>query len=199
MERGPECESAMVQGLQYSTDAEILGQLQRDPQLGRFYVTLFCRHEPGIQRLLEQWWGDPSVPGSWQHELWHHLFDQMGSLDPEQVSESLQPWIQAQAQQWCLTQNKRAKVEDRADLDKLSPVLTWFVERAMAQMDPVERFMVVLWDRWSWSAEQIAAQLSQEGYLMDATMVIAKMDPARESLWAGIPADIRGLYLAQKL
>ncbi len=208
----------MVRGLQGTPDERLVQIFQSDSNVARSCVALYCRYTRHVDQLWQDWAGSPPSPRIW-HELWHYLLTQMlgsphvatPSHPPHSESiassSSLADWIQTQIQAWLHTgiPEHLAVTADAPDQQKreqalagISPVLTWYVKAALNRLDPPDRFMLLLWDRFGWSKDQIAAQLQQEGFLIQPEAVAVAVTQARSACFEQIPLDVRALYLASK-
>ncbi|NJL99181.1 MAG: hypothetical protein HC924_10410 [Synechococcaceae cyanobacterium SM2_3_2] len=207
----------MVRGLQGISDQRLVQTFQSDPSVARSCVALYCRYIDPVDRLWQDWAGSPPSARIW-HELWHHLFTHLLSPPPSPGSDfphaeaiscphSVADWMQEQVQAWLHSgiPEHVAAVADAPEQRKreqelagISPVLTWYVKAALNRLDPLARFVLLLWDRFGWTKEQIAAQLQQEGFLIQPEAVVDVVAQARFACFEQIPLDVRALYLASK-
>ena len=206
----------MVRGLQGMSDHQLVQTFQSDPSVARSCVALYCRYTDHVAQLWQNWAGSPPSARIW-HELWHHLLTQL--LGSPQVahsprsesiatsSHSLADWMQSQVQAWLhsgipehlvATAEAPEQHKREQELAGISPVLTWYIKAALNRLDPPDRFMLLLWDRFGWSRDQIAAQLQQEGFLIQPDAVVVAVTQARCACFENIPLDVRALYLARK-
>lgn len=195
----------MVRGLQQESDLRLVEMFQQDPLLGRVGVTLFCRYDPQVTALLHRLWGAQPT-ARLRHQVWHHLFDSLLSGGVE----DLNLWIQKKISLWyqvhckehsepgeSLDPSAPEPSEEHSNLTwSLSPVLTWYVKLALEQLDPLERFVLLLKDRFGWADEHIVGQLQKEGYpRLEIPEILYQ---ARHLCLEYVPPDIRALYLTTK-
>lgn len=197
----------MVRGLQQESDLRLVEMFQQDPLLGRVGVTLFCRYDPQVTALLQQLWGVQPTARLW-HQAWHHVFDGLLSGGVEDLNlwihKQISLWYQAHCQEHSafepgegLDPSAPEPSEQQSNqMWSLSPVLTWYVKLALEQLDPLERFVLLLKDRFGWADEHIIGQLQKEGY--PHLQILEILHQARYLCLEYVPPDIRALYLTTK-
>jgi metal-sulfur cluster biosynthetic enzyme len=78
-----------------------------------------------------------------------------------------------------------------------SPPLWCYVERALEQLPPVSRVMVLMAQTFNWSETRISAYLQAEGEVMTPADVRTQLQDAYRLLEAALPEDVRGIYLSE--
>lgn len=201
----PECDHEIVQTLFHLSDQELVSLFQRHPGSGRYFTAIFCRYSPVVYSLIRHSARSP-VQADYLFALtWRHILHELGGLDwPEPGSEeasaekravSLQSWI-INVTALCINQAVVPDVESiHYSLQEASPPLWCYVERALDQLPPVERLMVLMARTFRWSETRIAAYLQAEGERIAPTEVRERLLMAYRNLEAALPSDIRAIYL----
>jgi hypothetical protein len=193
----------MVRGLQQESELRLVEMFQQDPLLGRVGIALFCRYDPQVTALLQQLWGAQPTARLW-HQAWHHLFDGLlsdGIEDPTLwIQQKISLWYQVHCIEHSVFEPGQgldpSAPEQSEQMGRLSPVLTWYVKLALERLDPLERFVLLLKDRFGWADEHIVGQLQKEGY--PHLQIQEVLHQARYLCLEHVPPDIRALYLASK-
>ena len=192
----------MVRGLGAYSDAELLVHLQADPQAARYWVSLFCRYQGEVEERLQQRLAEEGV-SLWRHRVWQLLYGQLLQVDSQAWSEAPRQWFATQVdqildQQAAPTPPPPTGAESRSGLEEISPILTCYLQLGLEELAADQRFVLVLTDRFRWSAAQISAQLQTEGYSLSPQETEQLVESARQQLFQGLPADVRALYLTSK-
>lgn len=198
----PECQSSMVRGLEAYSDLELLQSLRSDPKAARYWVSLFCRYHPGVEAVLHQQVSSELI-GLWRHRIWQSLYQQLLKVDPQPWAEAPQQWFDHQVRdllQQAAATSPMTFPQGTAtpDLEEISPILTCYLHLGLEELPADLRFVLVLSDRFRWSAAQISAQLQSEGYSLSPRDTQQLTETARQQLFQALPADVRALYLTSK-
>jgi DNA-directed RNA polymerase specialized sigma24 family protein len=205
----PECDHDIVQSLFPLSDQELVSLFQRHPGSGRYFTAIFCRYSPIVYTLIRHSARSP-VQADYLFALtWRHILHELGGLDwpqpeaetagPEAVkpAATLQNWV-INVTALCINQAVVPEVESiHYSLKDASPPLWCYLERALDQLPPVERLMVLMARTFRWSETRIAAYLQAEGERISAAGVRERLQTAYRNLEAALPADIRAIYLGQ--
>ncbi len=192
----------MVRGLGAYSDAELLVHLQADPKAARYWVSLFCRYYEAVEERLQQRLSGEGI-SLWRHRVWQVLYAQLLQVETQTWSEDPQGWFatgvdQILGQQAASTPSPPTGAESQSGLAEISPILTCYLQLGLEELAADQRFVLVLTDRFRWSATQISAQLQTEGYALSPEEAQQLVETARQQLFQGLPADIRALYLTSK-
>jgi hypothetical protein len=203
----PECNHAIVQQLAHLSDRDLLHHFKAEPEAGRYFTAIFCRYSPVVYSLISHSARSP-IQAEYLFALtWRHILNELSGLElpatepateeSEEVgrSLSLQSWL-INVTALCINQAVLPEVEEiHYSLSQASPPLWCYVERALDQMDPLERVILVMAQTFRWSDTRISAYLQAEGERMTPAEISVRLRQAAQSLEQALPSDIRQLYL----
>jgi hypothetical protein len=72
------------------------------------------------------------------------------------------------------------------------------VERALEQLPPISRFIILMAQTFSWSETRISAYLQAEGEPLSAMQVREQVQAGYRLLEATLPEDINEIYLDRR-
>lgn len=81
------------------------------------------------------------------------------------------------------------------DLADAPPPLWCYTERALENLSPLHRLIILMAQTFAWSNTRISAYLQAEGDRLSPSEVQAELKRAYQSLERAIPADIREIYV----
>ncbi|NER79848.1 MAG: sigma-70 family RNA polymerase sigma factor [Leptolyngbya sp. SIO1D8] len=203
----PECDHTIVQQLGHLSDRELLTRFKAEPDAGKYFTAIFCRYSPVVYTLISHSARSP-IQGEYLFALtWRHILNELGGLDlpPAEQSTgsedsqgrslSLQSWL-INVTALCINQVTLPEVEDiHYSLAQASPPLWCYIERALDQLDPLERLILVMAQTFRWSDTRISAYLQAEGERIPPAEIAARLRHAAQNLELALPEDIRALYL----
>lgn len=205
----PECNHPLVQSLGALSDRELLRHFQAEADVGKYFTAIFCRYSPVVYTLISHSVRSPVQAEYLFAQTWRHILNELGglTLPPETGGESsdptpgrsltLQSWL-INVTALCINQAKLPDVEDiHYSLAEAPPPLWCYVERALNQLAPLERLILVMSQTFRWSHTRISAYLRAEGEQVPPVEVAAKLPQAAAALDLALPEDIRTIYLAQ--
>lgn len=196
----PECDHDIVQSLFHLSDQELVRLLKHHPDSGRYFTAIFCRYSPIVYSLIRHSARSPVQADYLFAITWRHILHELSGLDwPEAVpgksSFSLQSWL-INVTALCINQVPLPDVEEiHYAIEAASPPLWCYLERALDNLPPIERLMVVMAQTFHWSATRIAAYLQAEGERLSPEDVKSCLQEAYRHLEEALPADIRAIYL----
>ncbi len=202
----PEASHEIVQQLAPLSDRDLLNRFQADPTAGRYFTAIFCRYSPIVYSLIRHSARSP-VQADYLFALtWRHILNELGglelpspvqtsSLDSQPTTVSLQSWL-INITALCINQAVLPEVEDiHYVLSEASPPLWCYTERALNQLDPIERLIIIMAQTFRWSDTRIAAYLQAEGEQITPVAVANRLRVACRHLAESLPEDIRQIYL----
>ncbi len=207
-----ECEASIVKEVAHHSDLELLRAFQRQPQVGRYFIALFCRYCTWVDGILAKHL-PPQQQAAWREKVWLRLYERLQHLDTRTLPSEggravLAPWLAAQVRElvWSFAGRSDGPAESEAIPPQtasagmarppLSPALACYLTAALDNLPGDMRFILLLRDRFGWSPDRIAAQLEAERYHLAPEKVDAIVAAARQLLLQHLPADVRALYLA---
>lgn len=202
MQTSPEYRHPLITALNHHSDQDLLTLFQRHPEVGKYFVALFCRYAPIVHTLIRH-----SVRSSVQADYlfavtWRHIYYELGGLDlhehsTEEKPLTLQNWL-ISITAACINRVELPPVEEiHYALQKASPPLWCYLEQALAQLLPIQRLMILMAQTFHWSETRIAAYLQAEGDRVSAQEVKRQLEEAYRELEAALPQDIQNIYLEQ--
>ncbi len=185
--------------------------MQRHPELGQYFVALFCRYSPIVFTLIRHAARSPVQAEYLFAATWRHLFHELRGLDLRQLAgrESAVPpdaaHQPATIQTWlinvtavCINQAHIPPVEDiHYSLGDASPPFWCYVDQAIGLLPPMQRFIVLMAQTFRWSETRIAAHLQAEGDRLSVAEVRQQLHYSYGQIERNLPDDIRTIYLAQ--
>ncbi len=194
----PECNHPIVKSLVHYSDQELLTLFQRHPDAGQYFAAIFCRYSPMIYTLIRHSARSPVQADYLFATTWRHIFHELGGLDlrsGESAGMTLQSWL-LNVTAICINRSELPPVEAiHYDLKAASPPLWCYVERALDQLPPTLRLIVLMAQTFNWSETRISAYLRAEGEVMPPAAVRAQLQEGYRQLEAALPEDVRTIYL----
>jgi hypothetical protein len=194
----PECNHSLIQSLQHYSDQELLTLFQRHPDSGQYFTALFCRYSPIVYSLIRHTARSPVQADYLFAITWRHIYHELGGLElrsPHAEPLNLQSWL-IQITAVCINQAELPAVEDiHYSLKNASPPFWCYLERALDQLQPIQRLMVLMAQTFHWGETRIAAYLQAEGEVITPAEVRAQLQDSYAQLETVLPEDIRVIYL----
>lgn len=196
----PECNHSLVKSLAHYSDQELLTLFQRHPDAGQYFAAIFCRYSPMVYTLIQHSARSPVQADYLFATTWRHIFYELDELDLRQMGEesgfTLQSWL-LNITAICMNQTDLPPVEAiHYNMDAAPPPLWCYMERALEQMPPILRLMVLMAQTFGWSETRIAAYLQAEGDAMSPAEVRVRLQEGYRLLEESLPEDVRAIYLA---
>lgn len=194
----PEAHHPIVKALFHHSDQELLTLFQRYPDSGQFFVALFCRYSPIVYSLISRSARSPVQSEYLLALIWRHVFHELAGVDLRAFSQSgstFQTWLLAVTASGINEAELPPVEEIHYDIRSMSPPFWCYLDRALEQLPPATRFMVVMAQTFHWSETRIAAYLQAEGEQVSPDEIKAHLQDGYRSLEKLLPEDIRTIYL----
>ncbi len=199
----PEANHPLVKSLFHQSDQELLTSFQRYPDTGKYFTAIFCRYSPIVYTLIRHSARSP-VQADYLFALtWRHIYYELGGLDlnkspqPDQEALTLQNWL-INITAFCINEIELPPTEAiHYSLKATSPALWCYVEKALEELPPILRFVVLMTQTFRWSETRIAAYLQAEGENITPLEVANFLQEGYRMLEAKLPGDIRAIYLGE--
>ena len=196
----PECNHSLVRSLAHYSDQELLTLFQRHPDAGQYFTAIFCRYSPMVYTLIRHSARSPVQADYLFAQTWRHIFYELGGLDlrsPDgEAAFTLQNWL-LNVTAVCINQAELPPVEAiHYNLQAAPPPLWCYMERALDQLPPVLRLIVLMAQTFGWSETRISAYLQAEGDAMSPAEVRVRLQEGYQLLEENLPDDVRAIYLA---
>ncbi|NJK28204.1 MAG: sigma-70 family RNA polymerase sigma factor [Coleofasciculaceae cyanobacterium SM2_3_26] len=196
----PERHHPLVKSLFHRSDRELLTSIQRHPDEGRYFVTLFCRYSAIVYNLIHHGMKSP-VQADYLFALtWRHIYHELMGLDLHAEAHNggnfnLQNWL-INITAVCINQAQLPPPEDiHYSIEAVSPPLWCYLQLVLDRLPPKQRLVVVLSETFHWGETRIAAYMQAEGEVISPTEVRAELSEGYRRLEAELPEDIRAIYL----
>jgi hypothetical protein len=191
----PEANHPIVRSLSHYSDQELLTLFQRYPDSGQYFTAIFCRYSPMIYSLVGHTGRSP-VQADYLFALtWRHIFHELGGLALQTNGQTLQNWL-LQIGAICNNQIELPPVEAiHYNLRAASPPFWCYLDRALDQLPPAIRLMVLMAQSFHWSETRISAYLQAEGEMVSPVEVRARLREGYHLLEEILPEDIQAIYL----
>jgi hypothetical protein len=195
----PECNHPLVRSLSHYSDQELLTLFQRHPDAGQYFAAIFCRYSPMVFTLIRHSARSPVQADYLFATTWRHIFYELGGLDlrspDDDVSFTLQSWL-LNITAVSINQADLPPVEAiHYNLQAAPPPLWCYMERALDQLPPVLRLIVLMAQTFGWSETRISAYLQAEGDGMSPAEVRVRLQEGYKLLEENLPEDVRAIYL----
>jgi hypothetical protein len=194
----PECDHSLVKSLQHYSDRELLTLFQRHPESGQYFTALFCRYSPIVYSLIQHTARSPVQADYLFAITWKHIFYELGGIDPQASSGepfNLQSWL-INLTALCINRADLPSTESiQYSLQAVPPPLWCYLDRALEQLPPVQRLVVLMAQTFHWREARIAAYLQAEGDTVSPAEVRQLLEAGYRQLEANLPEDIRMIYL----
>jgi hypothetical protein len=193
-----ECNHPLVKALFHYSDQELVTLYQRHPDQGQYFIAIFCRYSPMIYTLIRHSARSPVQADYLFASTWRHIFYELGGLDLRQGAEAgmtLQNWL-LNITAVCINRAELPPVESiHYSLEAAPPPFWCYIERALDQLPPVLRLMVLMAQTFHWSETRISAYLQAEGEVISPAEVRTRLQEAYQLLEVALPEDVRTIYL----
>ncbi len=204
----PECDRDLIKPLTYLSDYDLVDRLQRSPTEGKYFTTLFCRYSPVVYSLTRHSARSP-VQADYLFALsWRLILNELGGIDlshlraqpqednPDRAAAfSLQGWL-INLTAAHINQAVLPDVESiHYSLADAPPPLWCYTERALEDISPMHRLIILMAQTFAWSNTRISAYLQAEDDRLSPAEVQAELKLAYQALERAIPADIRKIYI----
>ncbi len=198
----PEANHPLVKSLFHHSDHELLTLFQRYPDAGKYFTVIFCRYSPIVYTLIRHSARSP-VQADYLFALtWRHIYYELGGLnltdsESDQEALTMQNWL-INMTAFCINEIKLPPTEAiHYSLQGTSPPLWCFVEKALDQLPPILRLIVLMAQTFHWSETRIAAYLQAEGEAIAPSEVANFLQEGYRMLEDKLPADIRAIYFGE--
>lgn len=194
----PEAHHPIVKALFHHSDQELLTLFQRYPDSGQFFTALFCRYSPMVYSLIQRSTRSPVQAEYLLALIWRHVFHALAGADLRVFSQggsTFQTWL-LEVTASGINGAEIPSVEDiHYDLRSASPPFWCYLDRALEQLPPLSRLMVVMAQTFHWGETRIAAYLQAEGEQISPEQIKAHLQDGYRALEKLLPEDIRTIYL----
>ncbi|MFM2431999.1 MAG: hypothetical protein RLZZ511_3212 [Cyanobacteriota bacterium] len=193
----PEANHPIVKSLAQQSDHELLSLFQRYPETGQYFVALFCRYSPMIYPVVQRTAQSPVRADYLFALVWRYLFHELMGLDLKQLQAGLnfQAWLLNKTAAQINQVNLPALEDIHYDMKAAAPPFWCYLDRALDEMPPDLRLIVVMSQTFNWSETRIAAYLQAEGENISPAGVKQRLEQGYELLEKHLPEDIRTIYL----
>lgn len=193
----------VVQSLSHHSDRKLLTLFQNHPDLGKYFVAIFCRYAQIVYTLICHSVRSPVQADYLFSQTWRHIFYEMRGLNLQQAQEdqqegnTLQNWI-INVTAICINQANLPAVESIHYSRKDAPPPLWcYVSQVLDGLDPLLRLVLIMSQTFRWSEARISAYLQAEGESITPDKVRDLIKKANVTLVQNLPQDIRVIYLGE--
>ncbi|MGV0024691.1 RNA polymerase sigma factor [Phormidesmis priestleyi] len=195
----PEANHPVIKSLSHYNDQELLTLFQRYPDVGQYFTAIFCRYSPMVYTLIQHSARSPVQADYLFALIWRHLFHELGGLDLRAFGAeglTFQSWL-INVTALCINQAELPPVEEiHYNIKAASPPFWCYLDRALEQLPPITRLMVLMAQTFHWSETRISAYLQAEGEHIPPAQVKAHLQESYQLLETTLPDDIRAIYLS---
>ena len=186
-----ECQVESVRALSSKEDTELVSLAVSQPQEGRYFLALYCRHQALVKSLLKC--GPVTMPielVGLQATLWSQVYRELPQFDTRR--ERFISWLVARIARTLETvPNEQAPYLSSGEI----PVpLVPFLRNALDELSQPKRLLLVLCDVLEVSAAEAIKALSREGYILTSEELSEQLQQARRQVLQALPQDIYSIY-----
>jgi hypothetical protein len=189
----------LIQSLAQRSDQELLNLFQQHPDVGQYFVTLFCRYSALVYRVVQHAAKSPVQTDYLFALAWRHVFNELSGVDltdVQKVGGGFQGWLLATIAA-CINTVKLPPVEEiHYDIQSASPPFWCYLDRALDELPPTTRLIIVMAQTFNWSETRISAYLQAEGEILPPAEIRRQLETGYRILETRLPEDIRSIYLA---
>lgn len=193
----PEANHPLIQSAARSSDQDLLSLFQSYPDVGQYFVAIFCRYSALIYRVVQHAAKSPVQTDYLFALVWRHVFNELSGLDLAAITASggsFQSWLLSSTAS-CINLIQLPPVEEiHYDLKAASPPFWCYLDRALDELPPTLRLIIVMARTFGWSETRISAYLQAEGEVMPPAEVKRQLEKGYQLLEARLPEDIRSIY-----
>lgn len=193
----PEANHPLIKSLYQQSDQELLTLFQRYPETGQYFVALFCRYTPMIYPVVQRSAQSPVKADYLFALVWRHLFNELSGLDLNKLQGGMtfQAWLLNVTAAHMNRVEMPSVEEIHYDIKAASPPFWCYLDRALDEMPPDLRLIIVMAQTFNWSETRIAAYLQAEGEILSPAEIRQKLATGYQLLEKHLPEDIRSIYL----
>lgn len=193
----PEANHPLIKSLYQQSDQELLTLFQRYPETGQYFVALFCRYTPMIYPVVQRSAQSPVKADYLFALVWRHLFNELSGLDLNKLQGGMtfQAWLLNVTAAHMNRVEMPSVEEIHYDIKAASPPFWCYLDRALDEMPPDLRLIIVMAQTFNWSETRIAAYLQAEGEILSPAEIRQKLVTGYQLLEKHLPEDIRSIYL----
>jgi hypothetical protein len=196
----PEAQHPIVQALSTHSDRELVYGFQQHPEMGQFFVAIFCRYA-GLSYVLIRNMARAALQTDYLFaKVWRNIFFELIYLDPGESSAeadnfSLQTWVFNKTA-LCINQEETPSIESvQYALDLAPPPLWCYLQVGLDHLPPLQRLVLVLTQTFHWSDARIEGFMQSEGETIARETLVQIKQEGHEALMQTLPQDIRAIYL----
>ncbi|MGA7952768.1 MAG: hypothetical protein WCA07_04525 [Gloeobacterales cyanobacterium] len=186
-----ECEVEWVRALSSKEDAELVSLALTQPQEGRYFLALYCRHQALVQSLLK--YGPVTMPVELvglQATLWSQVYKELSQFDTRR--ERFISWLVARVARTLVKVPNELPPYLRSG--EIPVPLVPFLRNAIDELSQPKRLLLVLCDVLEVPADEAITTLSLEGYILTPEDLSVQLQQARRQVLQAIPQDIYSIY-----
>jgi DNA-directed RNA polymerase specialized sigma24 family protein len=194
----PEANHPLIKSLAQQSDQDLITLFQRYPETGQYFVALFCRYSPMIYPVVQRSANSPVRADYLFALVWRHLFNELSGLDLAKLQGGMnfQAWLLNVTAAQINRVDLPALEDIHYDLKAASPPFWCYLDRALDEMTPDLRLIIVMAQTFNWSETRISAYLQAEGEIVSPAEIRQRLQTGYQLLEKHLPEDIRSIYLA---
>ncbi|WP_218081528.1 SPOR domain-containing protein [Anthocerotibacter panamensis] len=183
----PACQSGLVLQLREFTDEELIGFALANPQEGRYLLCLYCRYRSLVESIVTSSQQSQVMAGT----VWVQVRRRLDRLNVQE--NKFLSWLTALSAD-TLTQVLRGNQKLLTTVSAANPVVLAYIDQALQQLSPPQRFVVILHDAYQWSLAQIKSWMADQQWNLPVNQIASSLQQARQVLIATLPLDLRTLF-----
>lgn len=194
----------LIAPLLEKSDRELLTLFQAHPNLGQYFVAIFCRYQQIIYILTHDAGRSRGQADYLFAKTWERIYQELKLLKIETINSLQNFLIDITGAVINSTDTSEHRLEDINNRDRVTPPLfLCYLNQALEKLPPDLRLVLILSQTFNWSSGRIVAYLQSEGdSLGDAFRrhrvkdINGLISEANLALIQLIPQDIQEIYLS---
>ncbi|WP_287128710.1 SPOR domain-containing protein [Candidatus Cyanaurora vandensis] len=180
------CQAELILQLRECTDEELVELARTHPEEGRYLLCLYCRYQSLVESLVASSQQAPVMAAT----VWVQVRSKLTTLNIQE--RKFLSWLTVLSAD-TLTQVLRGNQKLLTSASTANPVTLAYVDQALQQLSPPERFMVIFHDVYQWPLAQIRSWLTEQQWTVPASQLTLYLQQAHQRLLANLPPDLKTL------
>ena len=194
----PEINHELMIPLQSLDDLQICQKWQQEPSKYRYLLAIFYRYYQ-LQNIFEIDLNVQYLIDKYYVQLWYFIFDELFANISLQVPNTLKDTIRLLTESFFLKEkiaNETLKADNQINRENIRYLpLQYCLEKALNQLSPLERIIIIARDKFVWEEGKIVQYLQQQKQSITLSELNAYYAQAHSRLLNSLPTDIITIYL----
>ncbi len=182
----PICQSDILLQLRELSDEQLVSNALSKPKEGRYLLCLDCRHRPLVESIV----GSSPQSKVMAATVWIQVRRRLERLNTQE--SKFLSWLTVLSAD-TLAQILRGNQKLLTNSTTENPVVMGYLDSALQQLPPPERFVLVLHDVYQWSLPQIKSWMNDQQWSVQLEHLEDSLNQARDFVIDTLPLDLRNI------